>query len=873
MKTDHPRGVHLKNYSAPAYLVENVDLVFDLEAESTRVLCGAVYYANYDTAQETLPLVLDGEDLDLLNVVLDGRTLSEEEYSLMGNELTLPKVPERFELVIETQINPKGNTQLNGLYQSNGTFCTQCEAQGFRRITFFQDRPDVMTTYRVTLLADGKSCPVLLSNGNLVEEGVSEDGRVFCIWEDPFPKPSYLFALVAGDLACVRDVFETMSGREIDLRIFVEHGNEDRVDWAMTSLKNSMKWDEDRFGLEYDLDLYNIVAVSDFNMGAMENKSLNVFNTKYVLAKPDTASDVDYAGIEGVIAHEYFHNWTGNRVTCRDWFQLSLKEGLTVFRDQEFSSDMRSRAVERIDAVKALRASQFPEDAGPLAHPVRPESYIAIDNFYTSTIYNKGAEVIRMMHTLLGEENFRKGMDLYFLRHDGQAVTCDDFARAMADASNVNLNQFKLWYAQAGTPHVTATWSYDPKTQKFDLTLEQNINATPGQATKHDMHIPISMGLLSKKGQEISGSNKTLSLTQSKQTFSFEGISEEPIVSLNRGFSAPIKLMAPYTQDQLGFLMAHDTDEFARWEAAQTYGCALLLEMISAHQKGTSLQKDDAFIKALGLTLKDQSLDKAYIALCLQLPSENYLAEQMDVIDVEAIHVAREALRGFIANELQGDLEKAFQSNQSDAPYSPDADSAGQRSLKNVCLAYLCELDNSAYLESVSRQYHTADNMTDRMSALGILSNIDCDARVQCLEDFYDRFKDDPLVVDKWLALQAMSALPSSLDTVQGLLKHEAFSLKNPNKVRSLISVFAQANQLNFHAKDGAGYLFHADRILELDKINPQIAARMVAPLGKWQNFDENGQALMKAQLQRILSCDGLSNDTFEMVSKSLNAG
>lgn len=870
MTSDQPTSIQLKDYEAPHYLVENINLVFDLEPENTRVLCAAIYYANYDTATHTHPLILDGENLTLLNVVLDGTTLSEDLYEIKGDQLILPVTADRFELVIETEIDPKGNTHLSGLYQSSETYCTQCEAQGFRRITYFPDRPDVMTTYSVTIVADAKACPVLLSNGNLMEEGTTDDGRAYAVWEDPFPKPSYLFALVAGDLAMVEDTFKTMTDRNVDLRIFVEHGNEDSVDWAMAALKKSMKWDEDRFGLEYDLDLYNIVAVSDFNMGAMENKSLNVFNTKYVLAKSDTATDVDYAGIESVIAHEYFHNWTGNRVTCRDWFQLSLKEGLTVFRDQEFSSDMRSRPVERIDAVKVLRAGQFPEDGGPLAHPVRPESYIAIDNFYTATIYNKGAEVIRMMHTLLGEENFRKGMDLYFMRHDGQAVTCDDFARAMSDASNIDLNQFKLWYVQAGTPTVKASWSYDKPAQTLRLTLEQTLLPTPGQEIKREMHIPIAMGLLAQDGSEIENTSQVLSLTKSKQDFTFNNIPEEPVISLNRGFSAPIKLIAPYAREDLAFLMAHDTDAFARWEAAQTYASALLLEMIEDHQTGILLRKDIAFIKAMSKTLKDPSLDNDYIALCLQLPSESYLADQMDVVDVEAIHHARQTLRLFIAEDLKEGLMDVFKKNQNDDAYSPDAEPAGQRALCNVCLSYLAELNDPTYLDLITSQYNNANNMTDRMAALGILSNKDCTARTDSLDDFYNRFKDDALVVDKWLAVQAVSSLPSTLDTITQLMEHEAFSMTNPNKIRSLIAVFAHANQLNFHDKEGRGYVFHTDRILELDKINPQIAARMIAPLGKWRRFDKARQTLIKEQLQRIVDTKDLSSDTFEMASKSL---
>ncbi len=864
MKTEQPKEIRLEDYQEPAYLVENVDLVFDLEPECTRVVCAASYYAN----REGAPLVLDGEDVKLLNLILDGRTLGDDEFVVSDNRLTISSVPERFELVVETEINPKGNTQLSGLYQSSGNYCTQCEAQGFRRITYFQDRPDVMAPYRVTIMADKKACPVMLSNGNLIEQSEEEDGRHVVVWEDPFAKPSYLFALVAGDLACVEDRFTTCSGRGVDLRIFVEHGNEDRCDWAMQSLKQSMKWDEKRFGLEYDLDLYNIVAVSDFNMGAMENKSLNVFNTKYVLAKADTATDVDYAGIEAVIAHEYFHNWTGNRVTCRDWFQLSLKEGLTVFRDQEFSSDMRSRSCERISNVKILRAAQFPEDGGPLAHPVRPQSYIAIDNFYTATVYNKGAEVIRMMHTLLGEENFQKGMKLYFERHDGQAVTCDDFAQAMMDASGIDLSQFRLWYSQAGTPEITASWIYDEAAQKFELTLKQHLAATPGQETKEVMHMPVSIGLLDEKGQDIHA--EVLSLTQAEQTFTFENIAQKPVVSLNRNFSAPVKLKADYSREELAFLMAHDSDDFARWEAAQTYGTALLLEMVSDLQQGKDVQKDERFITALKATLQDASLDDEFIALCLLLPTESYLAEQMDVIDVLAIHQAREALRDFIAESLKEELIEVFRHKRSDSSYSPDAKAAGQRSLKNVCLGYLAQLDDPACLALITAQYHNSDNMTDRMAALSILSNKDVEARTEALGDFYNRYKTDPLVVDKWLSVQAMSCLPDTLVTVQTLMAHEAFSISNPNKVRSLIGAFVNANPLHYHAADGSGYRFHADRILDLDSINPQIAARMVAPLGRWRRFDEGRQNLMKEQLQRIIATEGLSNDTYEMASKSL---
>lgn len=859
MKTEQPQTIRLADYQAPDFLVDHIDLVFDLEPEATRVISSAQYYQVGDTSD----LVLDGEDVKLLNIALDGRTLEDSDYTIDGDKLTLTNLPERFELVVESEIDPKGNTQLSGLYQSSGNYCTQCEAQGFRRITYFQDRPDVMTRFSVTIMADKDACPVMLSNGNLIEQSDLEDGKHVCVWEDPFPKPSYLFALVAGNLACVEDTFTTKSGRTVDLRIFVEQGNEDRCDWAMESLKASMKWDEDRFGLEYDLDLYNIVAVSDFNMGAMENKSLNVFNTKYVLAKSDTATDQDYAGIEAVIAHEYFHNWTGNRVTCRDWFQLSLKEGLTVFRDQEFSSDMRSRATERISNVKVLRAAQFPEDAGPLAHPVRPDQYIAIDNFYTATVYNKGSEVIRMMHTLLGEDNFQKGMQLYFERHDGEAVTCDDFAAAMMDASGIDLTQFKLWYSQAGTPEVNASWDYDADNKQFNLSLSQKLAPTPGQDTKEVMHMPISIGLIAPDGTEVAAD--VLSLSEESQTFTFDKIEQAPVVSLNRGFSAPIKLKASYSKDDLAFLIAHDNDEFARWEALQTYGSQLLLDMVAG-----TVSEDARFIDGLSAILKDDTLDKDFIALCLQLPTESYLADQMDVVDVVAIHQARETLRKQIAENLKEDLSTTFRELRSDGSYSPDATSAGMRALKNICLAYMGELDDPACTGLISAQYHNANNMTDRMAALSILANKEGASRQDVLDDFYKRYQNDPLVVDKWLSVQAMSSLPDTLDQVKALMDHDAFSMKNPNKVRSLIGVFAHANQLNYHHESGQGYQFHADCILELDKINPQIAARMIAPLGKWRRFDEARQALMKEQLTRISKKEGLSKDTYEMATKSL---
>lgn len=872
-----PQAIHLEDYSAPDYRIARVALAFDLEPEATRVKSRLeVEYSGADGGQGGYPpLRLDGDDLKLLSICLDGAALAPERYSLDDAALSVEVTSRTFTLEIETEINPKANTRLEGLYISSGTFCTQCEAEGFRRITFFPDRPDVMSVYEVTLTADKALYPVLLSNGNLMERGETPDGRHWTRWEDPFPKPSYLFAVVAGDLAAVEDSFTTASGREVALRIFVEHGNESRCGYGMDSLKRAMRWDEERFGLEYDLDVFNIVAVSDFNMGAMENKSLNVFNSKCVLADPDTATDADYASIEGIVAHEYFHNWTGNRVTCRDWFQLSLKEGLTVFRDQEFSADMRSAPVKRIQDVRLLRARQFPEDGGPTAHPVRPASYIEINNFYTATVYDKGAEVIRMMQGLLGREGFRKGMDLYFERHDGQAVTCDDFAAAMSDATGVDLSQFKLWYSQAGTPKVTVRGEYDVQSQTFDLTLTQDVPDTPGQNGKQPMHIPLDMALLSAggkampltlAGEESATDSRVLDLRERSQTYRFENIVEAPAVSINRSFSAPVTLDIDQTPAARAVLMAHDSDSFNRWETGQQYATELLLDAVA---QGREAAADD-LIGALRATLMDEGQDAAFRALALTLPTEPYLADQMTVVDVEAIHAAREALRRSIATVLQDDLLATYRAMQTNAPFEPTAEAAGRRALKNVALAYLTATDAPALLELAVTQSRDADNMTDRMAALSLLTDKDVPARAAALDSFYQRYREDALVVDKWLSLEAMSVLPATLQRVQGLLEHEAFSLTNPNKVRALIGVFAAGNPLRFHEADGSGYRFLAERIVDLDRINPQAAARLIAPLGRWSRFDEARQDLMRAALQSILDAGELSPDVYELTSKSL---
>jgi len=878
MDAEQPEPIYLDQYRPPDYLIESADLEFDLGETETQLRTRLTVVRQSDSPT---PLVLDGEDLTLRSVTVDGTPLPPGSYTVNDTSLTIPDIGARAMVEIETTCQPAENTRLEGLYVSNGTFCTQCEAEGFRRITYFLDRPDVMAVYTVTIRADRKVAPVLLSNGNLIETGELENGFHYATWHDPFPKPCYLFALVAGDLAMVEDHFITTSGRDVALRIFVEHGNQDRCAYALDSLKRAMRWDEDVYGLEYDLDLFNIVAVSDFNMGAMENKSLNVFNAKYVLADPQTATDMDYELIESIVAHEYFHNWTGNRVTCRDWFQLSLKEGLTVFRDQQFSADMRSAAVKRVGDVRMLRARQFQEDAGPLAHPVRPASYIEINNFYTATVYEKGAEVIRMMHTLLGEDGFRKGIDLYFERHDGQAVTCDDFAAAMSDANGADFDQFKLWYRQAGTPELNVSGNHDASAKTYELTVSQSVPPTPGQPHKDPMQIPLAVALLDQEGNECTlrldgeagetaTTSRVLSVTEDEQTFRFTGIEEQPVPSLNRGFSAPIKLNIDLAPGDLGFLMAHDSDPFNRWEAAQQFATTLLLKMAADIQNDRAPTSDMAFVEGFARVLGDSNLDKAMRAETLLLPGEDYLADQMPVADLEAIHGAREALKRALAEHLNEQLVAVYRENQTNEPYRPDAEAAARRTLKNRALAYLDVAPNATAPALVVEQYHDADNMTDRVAALALLVDRDGKERDDALGDFYQRFKDDPLVIDKWFAMQARSTRADTLETVRGLLAHPRFSLSNPNKVRALIGAFAVGNPLRFHAANGSGYRFLADQVLALNPTNPQVAARLLPPLGRWRRFDEDRQAKMRAELDRILSTESLSKDVYEIASKSL---
>jgi aminopeptidase N len=878
MFPDQHHPINLKDYTPPPYLVDTVDLRFDLDEEVTLVQSRMQVRRNPDHSGGPAPLVLDGRGLVLRSLRLDGRTLSEGEYLLEEESLTLPEVPAEFVLEVETRIKPQENTALEGLYKSSGNYCTQCEAQGFRRITFYPDRPDVMARFSATIIADRQRYPVLLANGNLVEEGEMDGGRHFARWEDPFKKPCYLFALVAGQLVRIEDSFRTRSGREVVLRIYVEERNRDKCDHAMRSLKKAMRWDEEVFGLEYDLDIYMIVAVDDFNMGAMENKGLNIFNSKYVLARPETATDSDFQAIEEVIGHEYFHNWTGNRVTCRDWFQLSLKEGLTVFRDQQFAADMTSRAVKRIEDVRVLRNVQFPEDAGPMAHPVRPASYVEINNFYTPTVYNKGAEVIRMIHTLLGTDGFREGLRLYLRRHDGQAVTCDDFVRAMADAGGIDLGQFRLWYSQAGTPQLTVEGAYDSDSRTYTLKVRQHTPATPDQERKEPYHIPLAMGLLGRDGQDLplrmeeekaaTAGTRVLSLCREEETFCFVDVPETPVPSLLRGFSAPVRLRVDLDDRELAFLMARDSDAFNRWEAGQQLAVRVMRKLVEDFRQGKERVLPPVFVEAFGRTLNDAGADPALLALALTLPTETYLGEMMEVIDPEAIHEVREFIRRDLAGRLREDFRHIHVANAPTGPYSIEP--VGRRSLRNLCMAYLMTLEDRETLEICLEQFRTGDNMTDVIAALGCLVNRDAPERGEALETFYRRWREDPLVIDKWFTLQATSRLPGTLDEVKRLTGHPAFNIRNPNRVRSLIGAFAQGNPARFHDRNGAGYGFLADRVLEVNRLNPQVAARLVQPLTNWRRYEEGRRRLMQMELERIAAAPQLSRDVYEIVIKSL---
>jgi len=870
MSNTQPEPIYLKDYQPVPFQVDSIDLHFNLGEEQTVVTSTLKVQRKASGA-----LRLDGQELELVSIKLDGKKLPADRYVVDAESLSITELPDVFELQIQTITKPQLNTSLEGLYKSSGNFCTQCEAEGFRKITYYYDRSDVMALFTTTIEADKDKYPVLLSNGNPVDRGELDNGRHWLKWHDPFKKPCYLFALVAGQLECIADTFTTLSGREVKLEIYVESHNIDKCDHAMASLQRSMKWDEEVFGREYDLDIYMIVAVDDFNMGAMENKGLNVFNSKYVLARPDTATDMDFINIESVIGHEYFHNWSGNRVTCRDWFQLSLKEGFTVFRDQQFTADMFSATVKRIDDVNHLRSYQFVEDAGPMAHPVRPESYVEIGNFYTLTVYEKGAEVVRMIYNLLGKEPFRKGSDLYFERHDGQAVTTDDFVKAMEDASSIDLGQFKRWYSQAGTPLLECESSYDANAETFTLNIKQSCPPSPGQETKLPYHIPFGIGLLGPDGQDLSIENMTLELKQAEENFVFTGIKQRPVPSLLRHFSAPVKLTYDYSTEELAFLMANDSDEFNRWDAGQQLGLKVILQLVEQQQAGESFDINKLtdsykpFSDAFNALLQEQGGDLNFRAAALMLPSENYIGESMAVIDPVAIHEARTALRKALAEQHEALLWQVFEVNANSGVYSVDAMTVGKRSLKNVCLAYLATLESDKAISTSEAQLQ-ADNMTDVMAGMRNIIDIDCEARQQAINSFYEKWKADALVVDKWLSLQAMSSLPGTLEHVKALMQHEAFNIKNPNKVRSLISAFVSANAYHFHQATGEGYTFLADQVITLNGLNPQVAARMVSPLIQWRRYDESRQQLMKAQLQRILDEPELSKDVYEVVSKGL---
>jgi aminopeptidase N len=881
MRTDTAQPIRLKDYRPPDWQVETVDLAFSLHPTKTTVRATLRLKPNPDAP--AAPLVLDGDGLTLVSLKLDGAELPPENFAATPDSLTIPQPPQRaFRLEIETLVDPTANTQLSGLYRTSGNYCTQCEAEGFRRITYFPDRPDVMAVYSTRIEADKKEAPVLLSNGNLDDSGDLPGGRHFALWRDPHPKPSYLFALVGGDLACVEDHFVTMSGRNVVLRIYVEHGKQDRCDYAMDSLKRSMRWDEEAFGREYDLDIFMIVAVSDFNMGAMENKGLNVFNDKYVLASSDTATDADFAGIESVIAHEYFHNWTGDRITCRDWFQLCLKEGLTVFRDQEFSADQRSRAVERIGDVRGLRNTQFIEDAGPLAHPVRPEVYKEINNFYTSTIYEKGAEVVRMVKTMLGPQKFRAGMDLYFERHDGHAATIEQFIACFADVSGADMTQFMRWYSQAGTPQVTMKSRYDAVAKTLTLDCAQTLAPTPHQPIKQPMVIPLATGLVAADGHDLSLKliNDTaiergvLMLTTASESFTFTGISTRPVISINRNFSAPIKLVTDLSPDDLGFLAANDSDPFNRWQAIQALALQLLIDNVAAVRTGTAPRSDAQLIAALSATLTNSSLEPAFVALALGMPSESDLAREIGRdVDPDAIFQARAALRADIGKSLATALTESYGRMAVSGPYSPAARDAGQRSLRNACLDLLVAAGGKDAIARAAAQYDGADNMTDRFAALATLSLRKTLERERTLADFYQRFSGDALVVDKWLALQAMIPEQETLARVRKLETHPAFSMANPNRIRSLIGSFAQANPTQFNRADGAGYEFVADIVLALDPKNPQVASRMATAFRSWRTMESSRRVKAEAALTRIKAAPKLSRDVSDIVERALHAG
>ncbi|MGD9945570.1 MAG: aminopeptidase N [Burkholderiaceae bacterium] len=951
MRTDQPVTIRRQDYTPPAFLIERIDLEFDLDPKATQVRATMQILRNGMLRNgEARPLVLNGEQLTLVDILLDGRRLEASSYRLDEETLQIDDVPERFSLTVVSRLAPESNSSLMGLYQSSGNYFTQCEAEGFRRITWFPDRPDVMARYRVTLRAPRDSCPVLLSNGNLVasgdcdgsaaaggsaagagagagadsaadaaaggspDDGIDRRGWHWAVWEDPFPKPSYLFALVAGRLVVTEERLRTRSGRDVLLQVWVEPGNEDKTGHAMESLKHAIRWDEERFGLELDLDRFMIVAVGDFNMGAMENKGLNIFNTKYVFAHPRIATDQDFAAVESVVGHEYFHNWTGNRVTCRDWFQLTLKEGLTVFRDQEFSADMlaarspdpraadSARAVKRIEDVRLLRATQFPEDAGPMAHPIRPDTYQEINNFYTVTVYEKGAEVIRMLQTIAGRDGFRRGMDLYFARHDGHAVTCDDFVAAIADANELDLDGFRRWYSQAGTPRLRVTGSYDAATRRYALDIDQHCTPSPGQPNKQPCPVPLAVGLVGPDGRDVelkvhgatlggtvpSGTppgpgpgpgaaparTVVLDVSQTRQRFVFDDVDAEPVPSLARHFSAPVIVEFDYSDAQLAFLAAHDSDPFNRWEAAQRLAVNSVLAVLDGADPATRCR---ALVDVFGGMLPDDALDPAFRDQVFILPSEGFIAEQLPVVDPSAVRQARNTVRMQLARQLNSAWRDRYQALNDGQPYAPDSASAGRRALKNTALAYWVETQEAAAIAAAAAQFDTADNMTDQAAALQALLRTAAPQRDRALADFSLQFADEPLVLDKWFSMQATmhrhAGEPPVLERVRTLMQHGAFSLRNPNKVRALVGSFCNGNLAEFHSADGSGYAFWREQVLAIDALNPQVAARLARALDRWRKFTPDRQAQMRHALSEVADHGTLSNDVREIVGKALAAG
>lgn len=874
--------VHYRSdYKPYPYDIKDVYLAFDLAPNATIVETTLTVQRKADVSSEE-PLCLDGVDLELLSIAIDDKELDESQYQLVEGGLEVLNAPESFALKTKVKISPDTNTSLEGLYLSSGKYCTQCEAQGFRKITFYPDRPDVMSIFKVRIEAEADQFPHLLSNGNRIEHGNLEGGRHFAVWEDPFKKPSYLFALCAGDYDLLTSSFTTMTGREVHLEIYVDKGKLDQCHHAMESLKKAMKWDEEVFGLEYDLDTYMIVAVGDFNMGAMENKGLNIFNTKYVLASPDTATDTDFIDVEAVIGHEYFHNWTGNRVTCRDWFQLSLKEGLTVFRDQEFTADQTDQGVKRIEDVKVIRSHQFAEDAGPMAHPIRPDSYIEMNNFYTVTVYNKGAEVIRMYQTLLGRDGFKRGLDVYFERHDGEAVTCEDFVCAMEDANGYDLQQFRRWYSQAGTPEITVSSNYDGDKRQLTLDFKQSCPATPGQKDKEPFHIPIKVGLIDTLGNDIELKPVTLMdgdalvegdivhLKSAQQAVTFDDVPEGVIPSILRGFSAPVKLHYNYSLSELIFLFAHDSDSFNRWQAGQELFSRVIFNLCEQQEKGAPLSFDESVVSATKDLLDDTSLDGQFKSLALTIPGVSTLIEQVDSINIDHLIAARNYLKQQLAEKLELDWLLHYQTNRHLGDYEQDKESVAKRALCGTCLSYLMTLEKDSVYQLALKQLDTANNMTDASTALQLIVHSSYEQKLKVAEEFYQEWQNEELVINKWLSIMATDPSDETIDRIESLLDHPSFELKNPNKVRSLIGAFTSANPSQFHRADGRGYEYLARQIKSLYAVNPQISARLTGAFNRWRKFDSERQYKMRQQLEVILSMPELSKDVFEIASKAL---